>query len=103
MAVSSAGANPKVRNFYLRTKGEVEEKLAGIGFGAASVQTVIIAGRAARAAVWRAGGIGSHDFPRLCIQRSEAGSISGHTRAESSQVDGEYRLNGYERPPCIHQ
>ncbi|OME88804.1 MULTISPECIES: NAD(P)H-binding protein [Paenibacillus] len=32
MAVSSAGANPKVRNFYLRTKGEVEEKLAGIGF-----------------------------------------------------------------------
>ena len=33
MAVSSAGANPKVRNFYLRTKGEVEEKLAGIGFG----------------------------------------------------------------------
>lgn len=32
MAVSSAGANPKVRNFYLRTKGEMEEKLAGIGF-----------------------------------------------------------------------
>ncbi|MEK4976313.1 NAD(P)H-binding protein [Bacillus sp. FSL K6-6540] len=32
MAVSSVGANPKVRNFYLRTKGEVEERLAGIGF-----------------------------------------------------------------------
>lgn len=32
MAVSSAGANPKVRNFYLRTKGETEQRLAEIGF-----------------------------------------------------------------------
>lgn len=32
MAVSSAGASPKVRNFYLRTKGEMEEGLARIGF-----------------------------------------------------------------------
>lgn len=32
MAVSSAGANPQARNFYLRTKGEVEEELAKIGF-----------------------------------------------------------------------
>ncbi|MGV2787239.1 NAD(P)H-binding protein, partial [Clostridium perfringens] len=31
MAVSSGGANPKVRNFYLQTKGEVEEKLVKIG------------------------------------------------------------------------
>lgn len=30
--VSSIGANPKASNFYLRTKGEVEEKLKDIGF-----------------------------------------------------------------------
>lgn len=32
LSVSSVGANSKVRNFYLRTKGEVEDRLAGIGF-----------------------------------------------------------------------
>ncbi|GAA0844939.1 oxidoreductase [Bifidobacterium pullorum subsp. gallinarum] len=32
MAVSSAGANPKVRNFFLRTKGETEQRLGEIGF-----------------------------------------------------------------------
>ncbi|GAB6928585.1 oxidoreductase [Paenibacillus sp. JCM 10914] len=32
VAVSSVGANPKVRNFYLRTKGEMEERLAGMRF-----------------------------------------------------------------------
>lgn len=31
LSVSSVGANPKVRNFYLRTKGEVEEGLAEVG------------------------------------------------------------------------
>lgn len=30
--VSSIGANPKSRNLYLRTKGEVEDDLAGMGF-----------------------------------------------------------------------
>jgi uncharacterized protein YbjT (DUF2867 family) len=30
--VSSAGASPRARNFYLRTKGETEELVAGLGF-----------------------------------------------------------------------
>jgi uncharacterized protein YbjT (DUF2867 family) len=30
--MSSVGANPNSRNFYLRTKGEMEEELEGIGF-----------------------------------------------------------------------
>jgi uncharacterized protein YbjT (DUF2867 family) len=30
--VSSIGANSKSRNFYLRTKGELEEHLAGLNF-----------------------------------------------------------------------
>ncbi|WP_411341312.1 NAD-dependent epimerase/dehydratase family protein [Sphingopyxis sp. J-6] len=33
IAVSSVGAAAKSRNFYLRTKGEVEEALRGLGFG----------------------------------------------------------------------
>jgi uncharacterized protein YbjT (DUF2867 family) len=32
VVVSSAGADPRSRNFYLRTKGEMEEELEGIGF-----------------------------------------------------------------------
>lgn len=32
LAVSSVGADPGARNFYLRLKGEVEEKLAILGF-----------------------------------------------------------------------
>jgi uncharacterized protein YbjT (DUF2867 family) len=32
VVVSSAGADSKSKNFYLRTKGEMEEALAGIGF-----------------------------------------------------------------------
>lgn len=32
VVVSSAGADPKSKNFYLRTKGEMEEALTGIGF-----------------------------------------------------------------------
>jgi uncharacterized protein YbjT (DUF2867 family) len=32
VVVSSAGADPKSKNFYLRTKGEMEEALAGVGF-----------------------------------------------------------------------
>lgn len=32
VVVSSAGASPQSKNFYLRTKGEVEVALAGIGF-----------------------------------------------------------------------
>jgi uncharacterized protein YbjT (DUF2867 family) len=30
--VSSVGADPATRNFYLRVKGEVEQELAGLGF-----------------------------------------------------------------------
>jgi len=32
VVVSSAAADPKSKNFYLRTKGEVEQALAGLGF-----------------------------------------------------------------------
>jgi uncharacterized protein YbjT (DUF2867 family) len=32
VVVSSAGADPKSKNFYLRTKGEMEEALTGVGF-----------------------------------------------------------------------
>jgi uncharacterized protein YbjT (DUF2867 family) len=32
VVVSSVGANPRARNFYLRTKGEMEEQLVGLGF-----------------------------------------------------------------------
>jgi uncharacterized protein YbjT (DUF2867 family) len=32
VVVSAAGADPKSKNFYLRTKGEMEEALSGIGF-----------------------------------------------------------------------
>ena len=32
IAVSSVGADPASRNFYLRTKGEMELALAGLGF-----------------------------------------------------------------------
>jgi len=32
VVMSSVGANPTARNFYLRTKGEMEEELEGLGF-----------------------------------------------------------------------
>jgi uncharacterized protein YbjT (DUF2867 family) len=32
VVVSAVGAEPKSKNFYLRTKGEMEEALAGVGF-----------------------------------------------------------------------
>jgi uncharacterized protein YbjT (DUF2867 family) len=32
VVISSIGANPTSRNFYLRTKGEMEEELEGLGF-----------------------------------------------------------------------
>ena len=32
VVMSSAGADPNSRNFYLRTKGEMEEELEGVGF-----------------------------------------------------------------------
>ena len=32
VVMSSVGANPNARNFYLRTKGEMEEDLEGVGF-----------------------------------------------------------------------
>ena len=32
VVMSSVGADPKARNFYLRTKGEMEEDLEGVGF-----------------------------------------------------------------------
>ena len=32
VVMSSVGANPTARNFYLRTKGEMEDELEGIGF-----------------------------------------------------------------------
>ena len=32
VVLSSVGANPESRNFYLRTKGEMEEDLEGVGF-----------------------------------------------------------------------
>jgi uncharacterized protein YbjT (DUF2867 family) len=34
LLVSSLGADAQSPNFYLRTKGELEQKLAGLGFGA---------------------------------------------------------------------
>ena len=35
--MSSAGADPRSRNFYLRTKGEMEEELEGLGFAALDI------------------------------------------------------------------
>jgi uncharacterized protein YbjT (DUF2867 family) len=35
--VSSVGANPSNRSFYLRTKGEMEEELEGVGFAALDI------------------------------------------------------------------
>jgi uncharacterized protein YbjT (DUF2867 family) len=32
VVISSVGANPHARNFYLRTKGEMEQALEGVGF-----------------------------------------------------------------------
>jgi uncharacterized protein YbjT (DUF2867 family) len=32
VVVSAAGADPKSKNFYMRTKGEMEEALVGVGF-----------------------------------------------------------------------
>lgn len=37
VVVSSAGANSSSRNFYLRTKGEMEEELEGVGFAALDI------------------------------------------------------------------
>ncbi len=37
VVVSSAGADSRSRNFYLRTKGEMEEELAGLGFAALDI------------------------------------------------------------------
>jgi uncharacterized protein YbjT (DUF2867 family) len=37
IVVSSVGANPKSRNFYLRTKGEMEAALATVGFPALDI------------------------------------------------------------------
>lgn len=37
VVVSSVGANPGSRNFYLRTKGEMEEELEAVGFAALDI------------------------------------------------------------------
>ena len=37
VVMSSAGADPRSRNFYLRTKGEMEEELEGVGFAALDI------------------------------------------------------------------
>ena len=37
VVMSSAGADPDSRNFYLRTKGEMEQELEGLGFAALDI------------------------------------------------------------------
>jgi len=37
VVMSSAGADPRSRNFYLRTKGEMEEELEAVGFGSLDI------------------------------------------------------------------
>ena len=37
VVMSSAGADSRSRNFYLRTKGEMEEELAGLGFASLDI------------------------------------------------------------------
>ncbi|HEY3785641.1 MAG TPA: oxidoreductase [Steroidobacteraceae bacterium] len=37
VVVSSVGADPRSRNFYLRTKGEMEQVLAGLGFASLDI------------------------------------------------------------------
>jgi uncharacterized protein YbjT (DUF2867 family) len=37
VVVSSVGADPKSKNFYLRTKGEMEQALTGIGFASLDI------------------------------------------------------------------
>ncbi len=37
VVLSSAGADPESRNFYLRTKGEMERALVGVGFAAVDI------------------------------------------------------------------
>jgi uncharacterized protein YbjT (DUF2867 family) len=37
VVVSSVGADPQSKNFYLRTKGEMEQALAGVGFASLDI------------------------------------------------------------------
>jgi uncharacterized protein YbjT (DUF2867 family) len=37
VVISSVGADPQARNFYLRTKGEMEEQLEGLGFASLDI------------------------------------------------------------------
>jgi uncharacterized protein YbjT (DUF2867 family) len=48
VVMSSVGADPQARNFYLRTKGEMEEQLAALGFAALDIlqPSVLLAWRA---------------------------------------------------------
>jgi uncharacterized protein YbjT (DUF2867 family) len=48
VVMSSVGADPQSRNFYLRTKGEMEEQLAAVGFASLDIlqPSVLLAWRA---------------------------------------------------------
>jgi len=48
VVMSSVGADPRSRNFYLRTKGDMEEELAGVGFESLDIlqPSMLIAWRA---------------------------------------------------------
>jgi uncharacterized protein YbjT (DUF2867 family) len=48
VVMSSVGADPQARNFYLRTKGEMEEQLAAVGFASLDIlqPSVLLAWRA---------------------------------------------------------
>ena len=48
IVMSSVGADPQARNFYLRTKGEMEEELAAVGFASLDIlqPSVLLAWRA---------------------------------------------------------
>ena len=48
VVMSSVGADPQSRNFYLRTKGEMEEQLAAVGFDSLDIlqPSVLLAWRA---------------------------------------------------------
>ncbi len=48
VVISSVGADPQSRNFYLRTKGEMEEQLAAVGFASLDIlqPSVLLAWRA---------------------------------------------------------
>jgi uncharacterized protein YbjT (DUF2867 family) len=85
VVVSSVGADPRSKNFYLRTKGDMEQALTGIGFGCLDIlQPSVLLG-------WRSGEIRPAELaatllmplvnPFLLGKREPFRAIAAHTVA----------------------